>query len=403
MSADPERVQFLIRQAATFAREAGPVHRAIDAEVLKAIGLADDPVLARRIRHGNRMNLEQWLTQTILEPDRIPLYEPTPEILRAIRENARTGWGEVALEAFRAGAAFAWSEWMTIVFGLTDDSEEIRAVLEFSHRSMTSFVADAATAIRAENTRGLAETAEGSSSERRRLVQRVLSGDPVDPMLDGRRLGYRFDRTHQAIILWSVAPNIEPAQLDLVVDELGRSNPEAAILAIIEDRHRRWIWMTQPISTDRAAAICPEDCRMVLGEPRRGLDGFRRTHEDAKIAQRMLAGAAASRRVTRYADVRMIAMLSADDEKSQSFVTEVLGSFRFAPENLQETLRVHLHEGENASRTAQLLSIHRNTVIRHLAVAEDQLPRKLSEARIEIAAALEMLLWLPDAAKNDKR
>ncbi|MHB0777596.1 PucR family transcriptional regulator [Halomonas sp. WWR20] len=386
-----------MREAATRATQADDVFQDIDKAVLSAIGLADDPVLAARVRRGNRLNLEQWLTCTILEPGRMPAYEPSPEILHAFRENARTGWGEVALEAFRAGETAAWASWMRIVFDLTGDAEEIRAVLEYSHRSISIFVEAAARTIREENARGLADFAEGSPAKRRALVEHLLKGEAVNPMQVGRRLGYRLDRQHQALILWGASQDVEPAEMDVWVERIAeRSGSAAAMLAIVEDRLRRWVWLQHPISAAEAEAVCPEHARLASGPVLRGLDGFRRSHEGAQIAQRMLARAPESRRVAYYEDIRLAAILGQDPAWARAFVSEVLGDLSSAPATLRDTLRHYLAQGGNVSRTAQALSMHRNTVMRHLALAEDLLPRPLADARIEVAAALEALMWWPN-------
>ncbi|GAB2779612.1 PucR family transcriptional regulator [Halomonas shantousis] len=393
MPISPGRLSQLMREAATHATQADDVFQAIDKAVLSAIGLADDPVLAARVRRGNRLNLEQWLTRTILEPGRMPAYEPSPEILNAFRENARTGWGEVALEAFRAGETAAWASWMRIVFDLTDDAEEIRAVLEYSHRSISVFVEAAARTIREENARGLADFAEGSPAKRRALVEHLLKGETVNPSHVGRRLGYRLDRQHQALILWSASQAVEPAEMDVWVETIAERCAAAAVLSIVEDPLRRWIWIQRPLSAAEAEAVCPGHARLALGPVLRGLDGFRRSHEGAQIAQRILAKAPENRRVAYYENVRLAAILGQDPAWARAFVSEVLGDLSNAPAPLRDTLRHYLAQGGNVSRTAQALSMHRNTVMRHLALAEELLPRPLADARIEVAAALEALVW----------
>jgi DNA-binding PucR family transcriptional regulator len=56
-------------------------------------------------------------------------------------------------------------------------------------------------------------------------------------------------------------------------------------------------------------------------------------------------------------------------------------------------VRTYIREQCNASRTAERLYTHRNTVLRRLARADELLPRPLAEDVIGVGAALEVLRW----------
>jgi DNA-binding PucR family transcriptional regulator len=74
-------------------------------------------------------------------------------------------------------------------------------------------------------------------------------------------------------------------------------------------------------------------------------------------------------------------------------VAETLGELADAPANLKETLRSYLRQQSNATRTAEVMFAHRNTIIARVARAEELLPAPLAESAFEVGAAIEILHW----------
>lgn len=391
-----DRRNTLMREAATRARADESASEALDAAVVAAIGATEDPIIAARVRRTNRVNLEQWLSRTILDPARIPTYEATPDILRTARDNARSGQGESALAAFQAGQAVAWQAWTSAVFALTQDPQELRAVLDFSHRSISTFVAEASRVIRTETARALAEMTAGSPERRRLLVTQLLEGVELDVHAAGRRLGYRLDQGHQAMIVWGIAPGVEPSVLDHLVSTVA-SLHDTPLLSVSDDSLRRWVWcpVREGAKLSALERLCPPELRIAVGTVGRGLDGFRHSHATAQSAQRVLASAPDQVRVARHEDVRLPALLMADMPRARRFVSEVLGSAETVSPTLLKTLRCYLLQGENVTATAKDLGLHRNTVMRQLAQIEDRLPAPLATNRAELSAAMDLLHWMP--------
>jgi len=382
-----------MRDIAERARQESSVRDAFDETHLKKLGLVQDPVQAHDILHANRINLEQWLTGTIVNPAQFPTYSPTEETIRSARENARDGQADLSNRAFRLGTALAWSQWMQMVFEATSDPEEIQAVLDYSHQSISAFVDSAAHTIQTEIARGLMEQAEGSPAKRRALIARLLNDEVVDPDLIARRLGYRLDQAHQAIIVWNTSHPVDPSALDRVIHTLEHLMGGAPLLSSVEDRRQRWIWLPHPLDRVQAERLCQPDLYLAIGPVLRGVDGFRDSHAAARIAQDMLADAPADIQIAFHDDVRLAALTGQDTERARSFVSEVLGALETAPLHIRKTLRVHLELGENVSRTARSLELHRNTIMRHLDQAHELLPRPISQNRIEIAVALDLMRW----------
>lgn len=394
MPITPDRLAHLMREAATRARlNPDKSLKMIDDAVLNAIDQTQDPLLVAQIRLANRLNMDYWLNRAFQAPEKIPEPNLSPEILRSVHENARVGLGETALEAFRAGQNAAFMIWMEVVFELTDDPEELKAVLDHSLRSISSFVEETARAIRIENAKGLEDAAQGSPAQRRVLVERLLEGETFDAPLAARRLGYRLDQRHQAVILWIDRMEEDPDILADFATRLTTLTPGKSILRIEEDKSRLWLWFTDKIDSKMLASLRPETVYVAIGPVLSGVEGFRRSHLDARTAERLIAEGPGDQRIATYEDTRLAALMGTNSALRDQFLEEVLGPLSTAPPHFAQSLRAYFLHGENVSRTAEALAIHRNTLMRHLEGAEDLLPRPLSEARIEVAAALEALHW----------
>lgn len=384
----------LMRAAAARVLDApDQVWQAIDAAVFKSVGAESDPLQAGRASFGNRVNITHWASHTLQSPSQIPPANLSDEVLRNARDQVRSGFGELNLNAFRSAQNEAWQFWMQVVFELTNDADELKAVLEFSARSIAQFVAETALGINRQMELERAHLERGSDARRLDLVRAILSGQQVDPAAATRTLAYRLDQRHQAVILWKEGADPDPAPLDMVAAALRQLQGSAQSLSLVEDRARIWMWLPKPINKETAEAHLSAGVRMTVGPSMRGLSGFRRSHERALIAQRVLAMATADRRVAFYGEVMLAAAFFENTETGDFFVAEILGDLAKGPADLQRALWTYLSLGANASHAAEVLSLHRNTLMRQLELAEALLPRPLGQCRIEAAAALEALRW----------
>ena len=123
--------------------------------------------------------------------------------------------------------------------------------------------------------------------------------------------------------------------------------------------------------------------RLALGEPGSGLDGFRRSHEEAAQARRVasLAGRPPGA-ITRYRQVALRALATADLPRAREFVQRELGPLAADDDvslRLAGTLRAYLDEQASRSRAAKRLGIHENTVSYRVRQAEELLGRRVDE------------------------
>jgi DNA-binding PucR family transcriptional regulator len=124
-----------------------------------------------------------------------------------------------------------------------------------------------------------------------------------------------------------------------------------------------------------------------------GIDGFRRSHFDAVATQRLMSRRP-DLRVARFADVQLVTLALADEQRAHEFVARTLGKLADADRELRDTLCVYIGEQFSAARAARALYTHRNTVLNRLQRAERLLPLPLAGHGLEIGVALEIAQWL---------
>ncbi len=223
-----------------------------------------------------------------------------------------------------------------------------------------------------------------------------------------RETGYRLDRRHLALIVWSA--DDDPVELvvltraarDLAVALGGGGDP--IVTAI--DRSTVWAWI--PLAPGRgggddpsesvARATLPTGVRVAWGLPGSRARGFRRTHEQARAAYSVATTAGSSAgRVVGFGDrgVAVVSLLARDLDSTRSWVHEVLGGLAEDTPNaamLRETLSVYFATKESHLRTAERLNLHRNTVKYRIGKALAEAPR--DRDRLDLALALTVCEFL---------
>ncbi|MEU3735108.1 helix-turn-helix domain-containing protein [Streptomyces sp. NPDC033538] len=280
---------------------------------------------------------------------------------------------ELALPADRAEQFRRVSE---LLFGFVD---------EFSSRMTAEYLA--------EHDRWLTSGA----AAREETVRTILDGQPVRHEAASELLGYRLDGRHLAVIAWSDRPTAGAASdLQRAAAELLhlRGCPSALVLPI--GRTAVWAW-GDPHDASPAGALkefqCPEGVRFACGSVRRGLSGFRQSHEDAQHVVRIVelnprgAGPAVD-----YRDVELAALLSTDLPALRRFVRDELAGLavdnRHA-EQLRQTLRLYLRNERSLTLAAAQLHVARNTVTYRVKRAQEQLGHGLAARLPELMTALE--------------
>ena len=140
-----------------------------------------------------------------------------------------------------------------------------------------------------------------------------------------------------------------------------------------------WAWLAAAADTGAgaitAATAAHPAVRVAAGPAGAGIDGFRRSHFNAVATQRLMSRRP-DLRVARFADVQLVTLALADEQRAREFVTRTLGTLADADRELRDTLCVYIGEQFSAARAARALYTHRNTVLNRLQRAERLLPSR---------------------------
>jgi PucR C-terminal helix-turn-helix domain/GGDEF-like domain len=240
-------------------------------------------------------------------------------------------------------------------------------------------------------------------------VRELLASRPVDVGATEHALGYRLDQHHVGIVAWVDGPPAADAleQIRRVVGGLGRDlGCSATPLVVPADESSAWAWIPSKLSLARtkelsAATTSEAAVSLAVGEPARGIDGFRRSHRQATSA-RAVALAAGDQRspITPFVDVAPIAMLCADLDSTRAWIHETLGELAVDSsrnEGLRETARVFLQTGGSYTATAEQMFLHRNTAQYRVRKAEEVRGRPLRDGRLDVELALLACHWMKAA------
>lgn len=231
-------------------------------------------------------------------------------------------------------------------------------------------------------------------------VEAILAGKERDAQRAGVKLGYDLLRHHVGLVAWSTGGGASDQQRELAtsVQQVSGALEAGQRLILPDGSAALFAWISRPTpftAFDPEALITPPSVRLALGEPGSGLEGFRRTHAEALNARRVatLLGKSAGL-VTRYQDVALLSMATADPDQVRPFVARVLGPLASPAEATRraaETLAVYLDENGSRKAAGARLHIHANTVIYRVRQAEEILGRPLDADTLDLRMALALL------------
>lgn len=374
------------------------VFAAVDAAVLTdQPGRAEDPEVVGAIRASNRANMAHWALANIRDPGRPVPPNLGPDVLDIAREVVRRGFDDTMLTDYRTGQDAAWRHWMGTAFGLADDSEQLRAMLDITYRSISAFIDETLAVIHQEMARERAQIVAGSHTERLEVVRLILDGAPITAKRASARLRYELARGHTALVLWS--DESEPPRqgvLERVAESATRVAGGHQALLLPPTPALLWAWIPNAADAGRITTELtpPAGVRIAIGTTADGIDGFRHSHLDALTTQRLMRRITNARPIASYLDVQLVALAARDEDRATQFVTRTLGTLAHADPELRETLRVYIRAQFSAAEAARQLYTHRNTVLNRVNRAAELLPVPLADNGLEVGLALELLYWL---------
>ncbi|UOT01448.1 helix-turn-helix domain-containing protein [Rhodococcus opacus] len=320
------------------------------------------------------------------------------------------------LRSYRLGHAATSRLLNTILANHVSDADDLNMATELCSAWMFAYVDTALLLVEdvysTERDRWLRSTAATQAD----TVATILSGQPVDIDVAGRRLRHELGRVHVGAIAWldtheegrDTLTLLEAAIRDIAA-ALGSKRPLIHPLGILSVA--AWISSTADVPSRaldelRLRTATAPGVRVAIGEPARGIAGFRASHVEALHAQRVaqLDGSPAGS-VTRYHDISLRALATTDLDHARAFVERELGRLASGDETtrrLAATVRVYLSENGSRGRTAKRLSIHENTVSYRLRQAEEILGRSVDKRTLELRVALALADLVGEASDTNR-
>jgi hypothetical protein len=230
-------------------------------------------------------------------------------------------------------------------------------------------------------------TAHRCSAEERRAerVRRLLAGEPIDTS----DLGYDLEAHHLALI--ACGPGAVWAIRDLAA---ALAKP---LLLVRPERGLAWGWLACSAGIDPARLQelahrpPPPATTLAIGEPARGLDGWRLSHRQARAAH--LVATRTPERIARYREVALLSSILRDGllvDSLRRIYLEPLSRHREGGEALDEALEAYFSCDRNVSSAAAALGLDRRTLTRRLRTVERILGRRVEHVAIELEAALRL-------------
>ncbi|WP_182774185.1 helix-turn-helix domain-containing protein [Pseudomonas monteilii] len=391
-------VKELMQEGATLAQTLPPEWlKRLDAAIASSKVFHEAPVLLAASRRAYRAGLLHWANANLRNP--CAPVEPfiSEDMLETTLELTRQGRAELLMDSARTIQNTCWEIWMKVAFGLTQDPGLLEELLCVSSRSITAFFD--------RNMRELTRIIEDEKTlieqhnhvDKRYLVSKLLDGRETDVTRAKHQLNYDMGQTHQAGVIWSLAPDTQLRHLEEMAAALSRHTLSHTPLVVLAGPATIWVWLSvseplaQPFLMELAHRFPDE--RVALGSIGKGLNGFRRSHLEALTTQRMMSSLAGAAPIVSIDQVRMLSLMSQDTRAARRFVIATLGRLAAESITLQRSLYAFLVEGCNLTKAAETLGTHRNTLLRRVERAESLLPLKLADHRIQIGAALQLLLW----------
>ena len=284
------------------------------------------------------------------------------------------------LQSYRIGQAVAAEVWADAVINVVAEGSRVAALSE-----LTAFLfryEDCLIEWMHSEWERFSQQ-DDSSPARLQLTRRVLEGDVAAAS------GFEYDLTadHIAAIAWG--PDALRELTRMGVASSGPSLVMRATEEICWGWYSRREWGTERLESGES--VSAGDAGIAIGGPGAGVDGFRRSHEEAGDAY--VVARRTGRSIVGYGDVSIEALAIQNEAAARRFVTHALGDLEGEGrrvEVLRDTLRAYYRHGQNGAATAQDLEVHEQTVARRLASAAQLLRSHPSECRAEVETALRI-------------
>ena len=255
---------------------------------------------------------------------------------------------------------------------------------------------------------------ENRNSMRNMQVRELLDGTDNDVDAISTAIRYPLRQTHLALVVWSRGTDTgdELVQLERFVQQIAQYlGAGDGSLFIPVDRLTAWAWIPATAQAASSAVLRirefaearPDAPRIAAGIPLPGIEGFRRSHQQAQSAYTLATSPGSpARQLTAASDPGFsVATLSGQNIGAASaWVADVLGPLAGRTDNdamLRDTLRVFLSTGSSHKAAAEVLHLHANSVKYRVRRALERRGRAITDDKLDVEVALQLCHWLGTA------
>lgn len=220
-----------------------------------------------------------------------------------------------------------------------------------------------------------------------RKIKRLIDGELLDVPGLSADLGYEFEVNHVALVA------IGHQAATAVVYSLARAlNCRHLVIPCEEDTVWAWLGSHRKLDSEEVKSLVDRESPILtIGEPGKGLLGWRLTHQQAKAA--LPIAMYGGRRPTRYAEVALLASMLKDDllvRSLRSLYIVPLENTRDSGETARRTLCAYFAADRNISSTAAAMGMSRNAIANRLRTIEEILGVPLAARSLDLEAALRL-------------
>jgi PucR C-terminal helix-turn-helix domain/GGDEF-like domain len=241
---------------------------------------------------------------------------------------------------------------------------------------------------------------DASDALRAAAVRQVLAGAPgYDNDGAGREIRYDLAGAHRAFILWCDDAPGDSDTLRRHANRVARALDDGEFLIVPwgDAAAAGWAPGAGALPHARLRALVASHTgpapRVAFGSVHTGVDGFRRSHEEALEARRVAQLTPRPGPIHEYRSLALTALATSDLTQARRFVTEELGPLGAqddATVRIAATLKVWFEELGNAAQAARRMGLHKNTVQYRVQRAEQLLGRPIGERALELQIALTL-------------
>lgn len=380
-------------------------------------GLVDSAEAGEARRASNEASIRDFAKVLQSGADPVDAATLGSATLALVRDGAKRGVPEsVLLRSYRLAHAATARHLYAILAKHTADAEELSLAIDLCSAWAFAYV-DAAVCLGEDLYAGERERwLRSAAANQAETINTILSEQPIDIDVASRRLRHEVRRVHVAAIDWTDTHEEGRdtlALLEAVIRDIaaaiGNQRPLIQPLGILSIA--AWVSTSAAVPSRvldelRFQSATAPGVRVAIGEPAPGIAGFRSSHIEALKAQRIarLAGRREGS-ITRYHDIALCALTTANIEDSRRFVERELGRLASRDDTtrrLAATVRTYLDENGSRGRTAKRLHIHENTVAYRLRQAEELLGRSVEKRTLELRVALVLADLVNNASDTNR-